>query len=58
MYTELIEYLKLHKISLSQDLEDEPLDSEIEYLKGALDATNHILAYVEGLDKALTNGVK
>ena len=58
MYTELIEYLKLHETSLNQDLDGEFNDYEISYIEGAIDATGHILAYVEVLDKAVTNGVK
>lgn len=58
MYKELIEYLKLHEASLEQDAALESDVSEINYIEGAIDATGHILAYVEGLDRALTNGVK
>ncbi len=58
MYKELIEYLKLHETSLEQDAALESDESDISYLEGAIDATGHILAYVQGLDNALTNGVK
>lgn len=40
---ELIEYLKLHLISLEQDLDGETNDYDISYIQGAIDATGHIL---------------
>ena len=73
-YSQLIEYLKIHLISLEQDqdavqkemddMEDMESDEynqlEIEdiYLNGQMSATRHILKYVQELDKPLTNGVK
>lgn len=54
---QIIEYLKLHETSLNQDLDGETNDYEISYIEGAIDATNHILAYVEELDKAFYEGV-
>jgi len=44
----LLEYMKLHKLSLIQDqesLEDLPSnDSQFNYLTGAIEATEHLLS--------------
>lgn len=62
MYKQLIEYLKLHLISLNQDMEllstDESYEKEdtmdkIIYLNGQILATEHILSYINELDSAL-----
>lgn len=73
-YKQLIEYAKIHLISLEQDsahvqkqiddMEDLESDEynqlEIEdiYLNGQMTATRHILQYAKELDMALTNGVQ
>lgn len=55
---EMIEYLKLHILSLEQDLEaaqnHEPLaedehDESDDYLYGAIEATKHLLSVAEGI---------
>lgn len=47
---EMIEYLKIHLISLKQDLD--PLDkteSELTHITGQIDATEHLLSVAEGI---------
>jgi hypothetical protein len=46
---EMIEYLKLHLISLEQDLEKADTMVGIEYLEGCIDATAHLLSVAEGI---------
>ena len=43
MNNKLIQYLKLHIISLEQDLDGETNDYKISYIQGAIDAIEHIL---------------
>ena len=73
MPNQIIEYIKLHLISLEQDSEkiqseidslddwssDEMKDLELEdvYLNGQIGALNHILEYANELDKSLYEGV-
>jgi hypothetical protein len=52
--TKLVEYIKLHVISLEQDLENissemEELDPESNHWSGQLLATRHILSVVEDI---------
>jgi len=54
-----IEYMKIHLISLNQDLEecmyvwrtdrDNHDSSKIDYLKGQIQATEHLLSVAEGM---------
>lgn len=39
-----LEYIKLHKISLEQDLEDALQGEGYDYLKGQIQATEHLLS--------------
>lgn len=65
MNNQLLEYIKLHKISLEQDLEELNNDksliwddgSEIEEisLNGQIQALYHILEYAKELDKVPAN---
>ena len=58
----LIEYIKIHKISLEQDLEealyvwrtnrDNHDSSKIDYLNGSIGVLSHILEYAIGLDNS------
>lgn len=60
----LLEYIKLHLISLNQDLEecmyvwrtdrDNHDSSKIDYLKGQIQATEHLLSVANGI--LLLNG--
>ena len=59
MSNQLIEYIKLHKLSLIKDMEDANNDipiSEDEYYEsdtyywGAIDALNHILSVATDMD--------
>ena len=44
----LIDYIKIHIISLEQDLEKEDgADSICSYLEGAIDVSNHYLSVLE-----------
>jgi hypothetical protein len=46
----LTEYIKIHAISLEQDLENEDgADSIVPYLEGAIDVSRHYLSVVEGI---------
>lgn len=58
MANQLIEYMKLHKISLEQDLEDArnnipiPEDEHFEsddYYYGAIEAVDHLLSVAEDI---------
>lgn len=61
-YVSLIEYMKIHKISLEQDLEeamyvwrtnrDNHDSSKIDYLNGSIGVLSHILGYANGLDSS------
>jgi hypothetical protein len=43
------EYIKIHIISLEQDLDNEDgADSIVPYLEGAIDASRHFLSVLEG----------
>ena len=58
MNNQLIEYIKIHKISLEQDL-DKPDLKGSEYLdiEAKLDVLSHILEYAIGLDSSRPNMV-
>jgi hypothetical protein len=44
-----IEYIKIHIISMEQDLDKEDgADSIVPYLEGAIDVSRHYLSVVEG----------
>jgi hypothetical protein len=44
------EYIKIHIISLEQDLDNEDgADSIVPYLEGAIDVSRHYLSVVEGI---------
>jgi hypothetical protein len=44
----LIDYIKIHIISLEQDLENEDgADSVVPYLEGAIDVSRHYLSVLE-----------
>jgi len=44
----LIDYIKIHIISLEQDLENEDgADSVVPYIEGAIDVSRHYLSLVE-----------
>jgi hypothetical protein len=44
----LIDYIKIHIISLEQDLENEDgADSIVPYLEGAIDVSRHYLSVLE-----------
>ena len=46
----LIEYMKIHIISIEQDLENEDgADSIVPYLEGAIDVSRHYLSVAEGM---------
>jgi hypothetical protein len=48
----LIEYIKLHIISLEQDMENKPmLDKKFYQTIGAVDVLNHILYVAQELDE-------
>jgi len=48
----LIEYIKIHAISLEQDLENEDgADSIVPYLEGAIHVSRHYLSVAEGMIK-------
>ena len=45
----LREYIKIHRLSLEQDLANEDgADSIVPYLEGAIDVSNHYLSVLEG----------
>lgn len=48
---QLIEYIKLHLISLEQDLENALHGEGYDYLKGQIQATEHILDVAEDILK-------
>lgn len=44
-----IEYIKIHIVSLEQDIEKEDgADSIVSYLEGAIDVSHHYLSVLEG----------
>jgi hypothetical protein len=46
----LKEYIKIHIISMEQDLDNEDgADSIVPYLEGAIDVSRHYLSVVEGI---------
>jgi len=51
MNNELMEYIKIHIISLEQDLEMTTETDMYAYYEGAIDASQHILEYIDQLDK-------
>jgi hypothetical protein len=47
---ELIEYIKIHALSLEQDLENEDgADSIVPYLEGAINVSRHYLSVAEDI---------
>ena len=46
---ELIEYMKLHLISLRQDYEEALVGEGYEYLQGQIEATRHLLSVAEDI---------
>ena len=47
---ELIEYIKIHALSLEQDLENEDgADSVVPYLEGAIHVSRHYLSVAEDI---------
>lgn len=49
MSKELIEYMKLHLISLEQDMETVDTMVGIDYLSGQIEATRHLLSVAEDI---------
>lgn len=48
-----IEYIKIHKISLEQDLDNvDGADYMLPYLEGAIAVSNHYLSVAEGMLKS------
>jgi len=44
-----IEYIKIHLISLEQDLETVDTMVGIDYVEGQIEATSHLLSVAEGM---------
>jgi len=55
--SKLIEYMKIHLISLNQDLENALQGEGYDYLKGQIAAISHILEYANELDSSRPNMV-
>ena len=51
MSNNLIEYIKIHKISLEQDLQNPLVDKEFDNLTGQITALSHIIEVAEELQK-------
>jgi len=49
MINNLIEYIKIHLISLNQDLENALQGEGYDYLKGQIKATEHLLSVAEDI---------
>jgi hypothetical protein len=49
MINNLIEYMKIHLISLNQDLENVLQGEGYDYLKGQIKATEHLLSVAEDI---------
>jgi len=49
MINNLIEYMKIHLISLNQDLENALQGEGYDYLKGQIKATEHLLSVAEDI---------
>ena len=45
----LKEYMKIHLISLEQDLEENPTSDNVIDIEGQIYATNHLLSVAEGM---------
>ena len=53
MSNQLIEYMKIHLISLRQDMEiDFDNESDYHYLSGQIEATRHLLSVAESMIEA------
>lgn len=48
---QLIEYIKIHLISLKQDMETADTMVDIDYISGQIQATEHLLSVAEGMIK-------
>ena len=57
MPNQLIEYIKLHKLSLEQDLDNALMGEGYNELKSQISVLNHILDYAKEIDKSLYEGV-
>ena len=49
MLNQLIEYIKIHLISLEQDLEANPESINVVDIEGQIYATRHLLSVAEGM---------
>ncbi len=49
MSNQLIEYMKLHLISLEQDLEENPMSLHVVDIEGQIYATRHLLSVAEDM---------
>ena len=50
MTNQLIEYMKVHLISLNQDLDPlDKSDNELNYIKGQIEATEHLMSVAEDI---------
>jgi hypothetical protein len=50
MSNSFIEYMKLHLISLKQDLDPlDKSDNELQYIKGQIEATEHYLSVADDM---------
>jgi hypothetical protein len=47
--TQFIEYMKIHLISLEQDLEENPMSLHVVDIEGQIYATRHLLSVAEGI---------
>jgi len=52
MSNKLIEYMKLHLISLEQDLEENPMSLHVGDIEGQIYATRHLLSVAEDMIEA------
>jgi len=57
MVDQIKEYLKLHLLSLNQDMENALQGEGYDYLNGQIQATEHLLSYINELDNSLYEGV-
>ena len=57
MVDQIKEYLKLHILSLEQDLEMNPESINVIDIPGQIEASQHILSYINELDNSLYEGV-
>ena len=52
MNNKLIEYIKIHKISLDQDLDNALMGEGYNEIKAQISVLNHILEYASSLDNS------